>query len=211
MEKSRRIPVIGKDGLRGVVLEEHPAGGNGRHVLVQFDDGRRAMVPRDALVQKDGTFHLSVGADELDRIQIERPDEPIVLPVVQEELEVEKRSVETGGVRVRTVVHEREETVDTPVLREEVHVERVAVNRMIESPVGIRHEGDTLVVPVLEEVLVVEKRLMLKEELRITKKRLSESQPQHFTLRSEEAVVEPLQPERPATSAGSEGVKSKTR
>jgi uncharacterized protein (TIGR02271 family) len=202
--------VIGKDGLRGVVLEEHPTGVNGRHVLVQFEDGRRVLVPKEALVQKDGTFHLSLGIEDLDRVEVQRTGESLVLPVVHEELELEKRTVETGGVRVRKIVHEREETVETPVLREEVHVERVAVNRMIDSPVGIRHEGDTLIVPVLEEVLVVEKRLMLKEELRITKKRLTEAKPQHFTLRTEEAVVEPLQPERPVTRAGAEGGKSKT-
>ena len=55
-----------------------------------------------------------------------------------------------------------------------------------------------MIVPLLEEVLVVEKRLMLKEELRITKRRVEDYQSQKVTLRSEEAVVERFEvPEGP--------------
>ena len=107
-----------------------------------------------------------------------------------EELEVGKRTVETGRVQISKRVHEREEVVDVPLLREEVEIQRVAVNRVVEGPVAIRQEGDTTIVPVVEEVLVVEKRLMLKEELRITKRRVEEHRPQRVTLRSEDATVE---------------------
>ena len=75
--------------------------------------------------------------------------------------------------------------------RETVEVDRVAVGRYVDGPEAPRQEGDTLVVPVFEEVLVVEKRLVLKEEIRITRRRVSETAaPQRVTLRSEEIVVE---------------------
>ena len=61
----------------------------------------------------------------------------------------------------------------------------------------MRQEGDTLIVPVLEEVLVVEKRLLLKEEVRITRTRTEVHSPQAVTLRSEEAVIEEIAPENP--------------
>jgi len=201
MEQSRRVPVIAKDGLRGFVVEERPAGVDSHKVLVQFEDGRRALLSEEVLVSRDGVLYLTIAASELDRGAIERGEEQIVLPVVEEELEVHKRVVETGGVRLRKIVREREEVVEEPLLREEVHVERVPVNRVIDSPIGSRQEGDTLILPILEEVLVVEKRLMLKEELRITTKRRTTSEPQHFTLRSEEAVVERLEPNRPGATA----------
>jgi stress response protein YsnF len=56
--------------------------------------------------------------------------------------------------------------------------------------VPVRHVGNTMIISLLEEVLVVEKRLMLKEELHITKGEVETYKPQRVTLRTEEAVVE---------------------
>lgn len=118
----------------------------------------------------------------------------LVIPVIAEQVQVEKRQIQSGGVRVRKLVYEHQETIDEPLMRDEVHVERVAVNRFLESPIAAHYEGDTLIVPILEETLVVEKRLLLKEELHITKRQLTASEPQQVILRSEELVIEPLNP-----------------
>jgi uncharacterized protein (TIGR02271 family) len=115
-----------------------------------------------------------------------------VIPVVEEILEVRRRRIETGKVRITKVVHEREEEVGTPRVREEITIERVPLNRMVDAPVSARHEGDTLIIPVLEEVVVMEKRLMVKEELRITTRRIEEQAAQRVTLRREEVLVERL-------------------
>ena len=113
-----------------------------------------------------------------------------VIPVVAEELQVGRRVVETGRVRVRKLVREEQETVDQPVLSEEVVVERVPIGRFVETAPQPRQEGDTLVLPVLEEVVVVERRLMLKEEVRISK-RVSETRSQQtVTLRSEDVKID---------------------
>jgi uncharacterized protein (TIGR02271 family) len=118
-------------------------------------------------------------------------DEPTrIIPVVREEVVAGKQRVETGVTRIRKEVHEREETVDIPLQREEVHIERVPVDRFIEAPLEIRQDGDTTVVPVMEEVMVVEKRLKLKEELHITKVEKTVHEPRKVILRSEEAGVE---------------------
>ncbi len=116
--------------------------------------------------------------------------EEVVIPVVAEELAVGKREMETGRVRVIKTVREREELVDEPTIRDEVHVERVPINQFVETAPAIRHEGDTMIVPVLEEVLVVEKRLRVKEELHITRLRVQERSPQRVTLRTEDVAVE---------------------
>lgn len=56
-------------------------------------------------------------------------------------------------------MQERQEVVDLPLLRETAQVVRVAINRQVDGPVPIRHDGDTMIIPVLfQEVLVVEKR-----------------------------------------------------
>jgi len=108
------------------------------------------------------------------------------IPVVREELVVGKRVVETGkGVRVAKTVSERSHLVDEPLVRNDVVVERVSVAN---AP-GIRYEGATMIVP---EVLFVEKRTVLKEELRITPARREVRKPQRVVLRSEQVSVEPF-------------------
>lgn len=117
------------------------------------------------------------------------------IPVVREELVVGKRVVETGkGVRVAKTVSERSQLVDEPLVRNDVVVERVSVDKVVDAAhaPGIRYEGATMIVPILEEVLFVEKRTVLKEELRITPARREVRKPQRVVLRSEQVSVEPF-------------------
>jgi len=100
-----------------------------------------------------------------------------------------------GRVRIRKIVHDREESIDPPLSRDEVVVERAPINRVVEGPIAVRTEGDTTIIPLLEEVLVVEKRLLLKAELHLTKWQVETHTPQHVTLRREEAVIEHVNPE----------------
>lgn len=73
--------------------------------------------------------------------------------------------------------------------REEVQVERVPVNRVVDEPFGQYQEGDTTIIPVFEEVLVVEKRLMLKEEVRITRRRKTRDEHRDVRLRAERVRI----------------------
>jgi uncharacterized protein (TIGR02271 family) len=157
--------------------------GEGRE-RVLLDDGRRLWLPPGEVARRVGDAFFFDGSFE------ELADAAVVVPVMEEELRVGKRVVETGRVRVTKTVSEREELVDVPLMREEFDVERVPVNAFVDGPVAPRHEGETLVVPVLEEVLVVEKRLLVREELRITRRTSEEHRPQRVTLLSEEVSVE---------------------
>lgn len=116
-----------------------------------------------------------------------------ILPVVQEELEVGKRVVDSGrGVRVQRRTVERTQVVDEPLLEETVEVVRIPVGTLVDSaaPPVPRQEGDTYIVPVLEEVLVVERRLRLKEEVRITRHQREMHAPQSVVVKSYEVQVE---------------------
>jgi uncharacterized protein (TIGR02271 family) len=90
------------------------------------------------------------------------------LSVVEERLNVSTRSVETARVRISKRVVERAHQAEVALTSEHVVVERVEVNRLVDEPEAPRQEGDVLVVPVYEEVLV--KRWLLKEELRVTRR-----------------------------------------
>ena len=114
----------------------------------------------------------------------------IVMPVIHEQAHLEKRVVETGALRVRKVVAEHDETLETTLAREEFDVERIALDRVIDAPIGVRQEGDVTIVPVIEERVVVQRQLVLKEEIRITRRRNVENAPQTVKLRREEVIVE---------------------
>lgn len=118
--------------------------------------------------------------------------EDVTIPVIREEAVIRTREVERGGVRVHKTVNEREEVVEQPVYREDVQVERIPVGSVITAVPEVREEGDTLIIPVVEEMLVVEKRLVLKEELRITKRRTQETEQARVILREEQVQIEPI-------------------
>ena len=70
-----------------------------------------------------------------------------------------------------------------------MQVERVPVNRFVSGTQPVRQDGDVTIVPVYEEVLVVERRLMLKEEVKVTRQRHVRSQRREVELRSEQVEV----------------------
>ena len=114
------------------------------------------------------------------------------IPVIRETLEVGRRVVETGRVRIiRRPVEERR-SIDEPWVLERVEIERVPVERAVdpEDPPRIREDGDVLVIPVLEEELVLEKRLVLREELRVSRVREETRVVEEVALRRDEVSVE---------------------
>jgi len=124
--------------------------------------------------------------------------ETLMIPVVEETARIDKRVVETGRVRVST----RTETVDQVLcesLRSNtVEVTRVPVDRTLsegEVPPVVRDEDGVMIIPVLEEILVVEKRLVLKEELHIRRSSADEDVEVPVTLRKQRAVVERVSPD----------------
>jgi len=116
--------------------------------------------------------------------------ENISVPVIEEELEVGKRRVEGDRVSVRTVPRERTEVVEQPLESMEVEIERIAIDREIDTAPDIRNDGDTTIIPIVEERLVVEKRLFLREEIHVHRRRVVTQFRQNVTLRSQDVVVE---------------------
>lgn len=112
------------------------------------------------------------------------------LPLFQEIARVETRDVPGERVRLHTFVRERDERIDAALRDEDVTVERVPVNRVVATAPVVREEGDTLIVPVIEEQLVIEKRLVLKEIVRVTRHARTRTEQHAVRLRAEEVQVE---------------------
>jgi uncharacterized protein (TIGR02271 family) len=111
-----------------------------------------------------------------------------VIPVAEEEAVVGRRR-SSDKIRVRKLVRREERTIEQPVTREEVRIKRVAVKRFVDHPPEIRHEGDLTIVPLVEEVPVVVMRLFVREEIHITKRRVTERRRMRVTLRREEPEI----------------------
>jgi uncharacterized protein (TIGR02271 family) len=121
-----------------------------------------------------------------------------VIPLLAEEVAISKQVVETGRVQVARVTHEREQLIDELLAHETVEIDRTRIGRQVDTMPAVREEGDTIVIPLVEEVLVVERRLFLMEEVRIRRVRTTERHQESVTLRHHEAVVTRLPVEPPA-------------
>ena len=153
---------------------------------VRVGEGVYVVLPAEMLQREgDGALRIPLTAAEL----AAAAGAEQVIPVVEEKISVGKRELETGRVVVHVTPRLHDETVDVALAEEHVEVERVPVNQFVDGPVSVRQEGDVTVVPVLEEVLVVEKRLMLREEVRLTRRREVKRHVEHVTLRTENVEV----------------------
>jgi uncharacterized protein (TIGR02271 family) len=115
------------------------------------------------------------------------------LTLLAEDLSVEKEVVETGRVRVSKRTHTREVAIDEDLIKESAEIETIPIGRQIFEMPMVRHEGETTIIPIVEEVLHTERRLFLKEEVRITRKKTTDQFHDRVTLRYQEAVVTRVQ------------------
>src|ERR1700738_4490938 len=112
------------------------------------------------------------------------------LELREEQLVVHKELRDLGEIEVRTEVDEVPGRLEVDAYREEVVVEHEAVGQMVSAREKPREENGVLVIPVYEEQLVVSKRLVLKERLRVRRVGATERQLFEDTLRRERLVLE---------------------
>ena len=130
--------------------------------------------------------------------QGQTPDKPVeqvndkdqvIVPLRAEEVSVAKRRVVTGQVKVGTITRESEQLVEELLEHEHVEVERTAIGKQVDKAPPVREEGDTLIIPILEEIVVVERRLLLKEEVRVRRTREKQPYQERVVVRKQEAVI----------------------
>lgn len=151
------------------------------------ESGVEAFGPPEASDRSVAADRL-LGADR-DRVTV-RDEDRVRVPIAGERVRVDKRETELGEVRIHKTVETLEQVLREPLTREDVEIRRVKTSRQIERPEGTRQEGDWLVVPVIEEVLVTQKLLMVTEEIRIRKRTVTEEREIRETVRRERAEVE---------------------
>jgi stress response protein YsnF len=113
----------------------------------------------------------------------------VVIPLAAEQVEVSKLTVPVSRVTVRTATEQREEVVDVPLVTERVEITRVPVDRIVDSAPPIQEQGDVTIIPVVEEIVVVERRLRVKEEIHLRRIRTTERHRETVTLRTQTADI----------------------
>jgi stress response protein YsnF len=202
------MPVISREGIRGIIRPEAWLTSEAEaQILVTFQNGLEQLIPTAALEPRlDGGYWVDLSSEQLHAIRgdmessrVATPD-PVsawTIPVLQEEATLRIERTAVAKVRIHKTVHREEVSVREPTYDEDVTVERHSVNRVVEAPVPVRYEGDTMIIPVMEETLVVQKQYIPKEEIHVTTTRRPIDLPQTYTLRHEEVTVEriPLTPD----------------
>jgi uncharacterized protein (TIGR02271 family) len=155
----------------------------------------------------DGERKLPVAADseQTPKGSIDDPK----LTLLAEELSVEKETVETARLRISKQTRTREAFVEESLRSEHAEIETIPVGRQIFEVPSVRQEGDTIIIPIVEEVLHTERRLILKEEIKITRRQKTEQFHDRVTLRYQEAVITRVQSAtEPADIASAKETKS---
>lgn len=124
---------------------------------------------------------------------------PRAIPIIEEVPHIHKEVVDTGQVVVRKTVHQETQAVNVPTKHEQVSVEHVPVNRYVDVPPPVRHEGDTMIIPVFREEVVVTTRILLVEEVHVRKQVVTTNTVHQVELRREAINAERV-------SAPSQGV-----
>jgi uncharacterized protein (TIGR02271 family) len=134
---------------------------------------------------------------EAERIE----NESIVVPLVDESLEVQKQWVQSGQVVVRRTVQTSQQTIPVELQYEEVQVDRVPVHRPLADGEQAQPwwDGEVMVIPVIEEEIVVSKRLVVREEVRISKRKASRQETVSDIIRHQQVSVDATGSLRPQT------------
>jgi uncharacterized protein (TIGR02271 family) len=181
-QTNNNLVVVGENGEPYTLLQRSIDNGI-ETLLLGRSDGSQITLPLTDLSWKGaGTWLLTDAV---------RDARGLVIPVVEERLEVSRERVESGRVRISKSVEAREVVVDDPLKRESVRVEHVPINQVVTGAVPqVREEGDVTVIPILEERVVTRTELVLVEEVRIHRDHSEYHDPQRVTLRKEVVSVE---------------------
>ncbi|MDB5196896.1 MAG: hypothetical protein JWP88_1267 [Flaviaesturariibacter sp.] len=140
-------------------------------------------------MEQDNTFNNNAGFPQNSGSELS--DGTKIIPVIEEFLTVGKETVETGKVYISKRSTEKDAEVNIPLMKEGYTVERKTVkSKILDKAPGIRHEGDTMIIPVLQEVLVIEKKFEVIEEVHVIKTQTEVPHIQQIPLMKEEVIVE---------------------
>ena len=115
--------------------------------------------------------------------------EDLRIPLHVEEVSVSRREVETANVEIALITGTSGQLIDEELTHVRIEIERVPIGRTIDVVPPMTQEGDMTIIPVVEEIVVVERRLILKEEIHIRRVTTKERHQETVMLRKQEALI----------------------
>jgi hypothetical protein len=92
--------------------------------------------------------------------------------------------------------------IDQLLARTNVEVKRVPIGRVVDAIPPVTDEAGLTVIPIVEETLVVERRLFLKEEVHIQRLQSTEHYQETVQLRHQTAEITRIPADQPVTAQG---------
>jgi len=181
--------------LGEVIRLESTESGAPTSMRVQSSESQaELLVPLDLVksVSADGTVHLRCGIGQLDRLEQLDESSPMTRTVrlEEEELIAHKELRERGRIHVRKEVDVVPRRLEVDAYSEEAIIEHVPVGKVVKEQVPAWEEDGVMIVPVYEEQVVLVKRLVMKEQIRIRRESSTEKQVFEETVRRERLVVD---------------------
>lgn len=120
-------------------------------------------------------------------------DHEVVVPVIEEQVRADVQPVHTGSVRITKSLETHEELLEQELRRGRAEVRRIQTNRRVDGPQPPQRAGNTLIIPIVSEVLQgCEKAWFVTEEVHVTQLEESETIRQSVPVSREHALVEHL-------------------
>ena len=154
-------------------------------------DGTQARVVRPGeATDLPSVLAADAQAEAATRARADAGREGGTIPVVEEALRIDKRAVDKGTVRVSTEIDTVTERVETALREQSATLDRVRVDRVVEAAPEPRLEGDTIIVPIIEERVVVTKQLVVTEEVRVKLDEVTRTEITEVPLRKERVTID---------------------
>ena len=114
---------------------------------------------------------------------------PLTINIIEEQLHLDKKLVEKAKIEITKKIIEKNETASINLFSEDVEIKKVPVNTYVTETPVVRHEGNVIIIPVVKEVMVIEKKLLLVEEVHITKHTTTKEHTETVGLKKQEVTV----------------------
>lgn len=116
--------------------------------------------------------------------------EKIVLPVLEEEIVSIKQNKITCRVKIDIETIETEHLENVQLFHQTIEITHKPIGQIVETAPEIRQEGQTMIIPVIEEIAVIVKKLFLKEEIHIHQSQTSENKKISLSLKKQQVKIE---------------------
>jgi uncharacterized protein (TIGR02271 family) len=171
------------EDIDGIVATIHGVSIDESSLIGRLPDNTVVTVPIQFLKAKNNQRYI------LSRSFQDFTDE-ILIPVVKEEPVIKKRKVDRTRIKIKKSVTEEPKSVQENLASENYDIKRMPLGEIRETPAEVRIEGDVTIIPVQEEILVTQKKILVREEIHIRKFKSEKTENVTVNLKKEEVTID---------------------